>query len=288
MLHLVDRVAAEVIGRREEIQTLLAILSCGRHVLLEGPPGTSKTTIIRAVARAAGLPLHMITGHMDLTASKLIGYFDPAHVLARGYLPEFFEYGPLTRAMKEGAVLYVEEFNRMPDETTNVFVTVTSEGELAIPRLGVVRAEDGFRIIAAMNPLDDTGTNRISRALKDRFCSLRLDYQSREEECSIVRLRTGLDNEELISLAVDIARATRVHPEVRLGVSVRGAIDMALIASQLLNKSGQAETELIIERAAIAAMRDKLWLADPNKVTPEEVIREIIGGLRGTDRKKER
>ena len=83
--------------------------------------------------------------------------------------------------MKEGRYLYVEEFNRLPDETTNVFVTVMSENKLVVPRLGIVEGHENFRIIAALNPLDDIGISRISRALKDRFCSFKMEYQPRSE-----------------------------------------------------------------------------------------------------------
>ncbi len=56
--------------------------------------------------------------------------------------------------MRGGALLYLEEFNRIPEETLNVLITVLAEGEIAVPRLGLVAAGPGFRLIAAMNPFD--------------------------------------------------------------------------------------------------------------------------------------
>lgn len=284
MFNIYQKVANEVIGRQIEIKVILAALASNRHLFLEGPPGTSKTTILKTVARLADVPFYTITGNNDLTSSKLIGYFDPAHTLSNGYRPEFFEYGVLTRAMIDGAILYVDEFNRIPDETTNVFVTVTSEGEMSIPRLGLIKAVPSFRVVAAMNPYDDTGTNRISRALKDRFCSIRMNYQSREEECAIVA-RQSEGEPWLVDLAVDISRETRKHPEVRLGASVRGATDMVLIALQLLI-NGSMDTEQALEFAALAAMRDKIWVSEMSQSTVEDIIKEILNRLWSKSKKK--
>src|SRR3546814_17534416 len=78
--------------------------------------------------------------------------------------------------MREGSLLYVEEINRIPEETLNVLITVMSEGEVSVPRLGRVTAADGFRLVAAMNPFDAVGTARIASAVYDRCC--RLDRKS--------------------------------------------------------------------------------------------------------------
>ena len=62
----------------------------------------------------------------------------------------------------------LEEFNRVPEETLNVLITVLTEGEIAVPRLGTVAASGGFRLVAAMNPFDAIGTARVSHAIADR------------------------------------------------------------------------------------------------------------------------
>ena len=80
----------------------------------------------------------------------------------------------------------MEEINRIPEETLNVLITVMSEAELHVPRLGRVVAAPGFRLVAAMNPFDAVGTARISSAVYDRTCRLLVDYQSAEEEAAIV------------------------------------------------------------------------------------------------------
>lgn len=279
-----EKVSARIVGRRREITLILAALTAERHVLLEGPPGTSKSTILRTIAEEMGVPFYFVTANSDLTSTKLLGHFDPARALAEGYKPEHFEHGPLTQAMREGALLYIEEFNRLPDETTNVFVTVASEREVVVPHLGSIKAAPTFRIIAAMNPYDEVGTSLVSRALRDRFCSLRMDYQSKEEEMEIVRLRTGTQDGMLVEMAVEIARRTRQHEEVRLGASVRGAIDMVLIADRLLatssiNPCAQDQVDQLLLDAAIMAMRDKVWLQETSELTPEDIITQIWKAL---------
>ncbi|MEZ5269232.1 MAG: AAA family ATPase [Microthrixaceae bacterium] len=61
-----------------------------------------------------------------------MGSFDPSAVLTEGYVPEVFVDGPLVTALREGSILYLEELNRVPEETLNVLITVMSEGEIHV------------------------------------------------------------------------------------------------------------------------------------------------------------
>src|SRR4051794_30105504 len=183
---LLAAVADRVVGRRRELELVVAALAADRHIVLEGPPGTGKSTLLRAVAEALGRAFVFVEGNAELTPARLLGHFDPARVLAEGYVPEIFVDGPLLEALREGALLYVEEINRVPEETLNLLITVMSEGELHVPRLGRVVAGAGFHLVAAMNPFDAVGTARISSAIYDRVCRLAMGYQSGEDEAEIV------------------------------------------------------------------------------------------------------
>ena len=172
----------QVVGRQRELELVIAALAADRHVLLEGPPGTGKSTLLRAVAQGLGIGFEFVEGNAELTPARLVGHFDPARVLNEGYDPSVFVDGPLVSALRDGSLLYVEEINRIPEETLNVLITVMSEGELNVPRLGRIAASSGFRLVAAMNPFDAVGTARISSAVYDRTCRLAMDYQRSEEE----------------------------------------------------------------------------------------------------------
>jgi MoxR-like ATPase len=81
LLRLQEGIRSRVVGRVEDTQLLLAALGSGRDLLLEGPPGPSKSTILRAVANLSGSTLHFVEGNADLTPSKLVGHHSPSRVL---------------------------------------------------------------------------------------------------------------------------------------------------------------------------------------------------------------
>jgi MoxR-like ATPase len=271
----------EVVGRRRELELVQAALASGAHILIEGPPGTGKSTLLRQVAEARHAQFVLVEGNAELTPARLVGSFDPALVLEQGYRPENFEDGPLVRAMREGGLLYVEELNRVPEETVNVLLTVMSEGELNVPRLGRIAADANFRLVAAMNPYDSVGTSRLSMALYDRTCRISLGYQDARHERQIVQLVAPQAQEELAAEAVDLARATREHPDLRSGASVRGAIDYARLVPELADvRSVGARDERVGLDAALTALSGRVRLHESSRRSADDVIEEIFRTVR--------
>lgn len=295
-----------LIGLDREREVLTVALRAGRHVVLEGPPGVGKSTLLRTIAARLGTAMVFVEGNAELTPARLVGQHDPAQVLREGYLPEAFVDGPLLAAMRRGALLYLEELNRVPEETMNVLITVLTEGEIAVPRLGTVTAAPGFRLIAAMNPFDAIGTARVGQAIADRMCRVVLDYAAADAERLITAQQAGAADPAgngpvdpaLVDLAVRLTRSTREHPDLRTGSSVRGSIDLVLLLDGLLrlrangsaggSAGGSADAadpaagalpRQTVRDAAHAALSGRVRVTDGCDRTPESVIDDLVDRL---------
>ena len=271
----------QVVGRQRELELVRAALASGAHILLEGPPGTGKSTLLRQVAASRHAEFVLVEGSAELTPARLIGSFDPALVLEQGYRPENFSDGPLVRAMRDGGLLYVEELNRVPEETINVLLTVMSEGEINVPRLGRVPADESFRLVAAMNPYDSVGTSRLSMALYDRTCRIAVGYQDAEHERQIVQLAAARAKPALIAEAVELTRATREHPDLRSGASVRGAIDYARLVPELAEvRAVPADDWQVGLDAALTTLSGRVRRHESCQRSADQVIEEIYRRVR--------
>jgi MoxR-like ATPase len=287
-----DRVRQHLVGREHELDLVLAAVAAGRDIVLEGPPGTSKSTLLRAITAEWGIPLVFVEGNADLTPAKLVGHHNPARVLREDYSADNFVDGPLLEAMRSGGFLYIEEFNRAPEDTLNTLLTAMAERQIAVPRADTVAALPTFRVIASMNPFDNVGTTRLSTSVHDRMCRLAISYQDAAAERGIVALRAPVPDlaarqrDRLIADAVAVTRATREHEDIRQGSSVRGAIDLTLVAGQLLElaaatsgsddpaEPGERYPDIVFD-AMVVALSGRIFLDETVEATPEQVLRQI-------------
>ncbi|MDI6627825.1 MAG: MoxR family ATPase [Rhodococcus sp. (in: high G+C Gram-positive bacteria)] len=259
------RIAAHLVGRDRELDLLLAAVAAGRDLLLEGPPGTSKSTLLGAITSEWSIPLYFVEGNADLTPARIVGHHNPARVLREDYSEDNFVAGPLIDAMRTGGFLYIEEFNRAPEDTLNTLLTAMAERRIVVPRVGTVHALPTFRLVASMNPYDNVGTTRLSTSVHDRLCRLAIGYQDAEAERGIVGLRSESDSARLIADAVAVTRMTREHEDITQGSSVRGAIDLTLVAQQLAD----------LREVAIPLVTD----IDPPRGLPEDYQQVMLDAM---------
>ena len=285
-----------IIGREREIGIISLALSADRHLLIEGPVGVGKTVLAQAVASIHGRKLIRVDGDSRYTEQKLTGIFDPARVLREGYAADAFLEGPLVQAMRQGAVLFINELNRMPESVQNILLPVLDEGFLLVPNLGEVRAATGFQVIATQNPREFVATSHLSEALIDRMEWVALKHQSADEERAIVTERlSGTSEDEpskaivdprLVSWPVELVRLTRSHSKVKRGASVRAALAIAKLLQTCTAESGVPFTDedfLVCARLALATRIELLagvTTGDLFERSLDDLLRELLGQVK--------
>jgi len=262
-----------IVGRQIEIRRALVAIRAGKHLLIEGPVGVGKTILADAVAKYLGRPFYRVDGDERYTEQKLTGWFDPPLVIKNGYCKGAFMPGPLALAMESGGILFINELNRMPEGVQNVLLPAMDEKKIEVPKIGTIVASNDFVVVSTQNPHEFVATSILSEALRDRFELLTLNYQGEEEEVAIVRTCTGNNDLRLLRPVVRLVRATRTHPDVRRGASIRAAISLSLLASQM-----DPDRRVSIREAAHMALPTRIELKDDVKRTVYEVIDELLEG----------
>ncbi|MFX0080947.1 MAG: AAA family ATPase [Candidatus Hodarchaeota archaeon] len=271
----------KIIGRTEELKQIVLAHSVGKNILLEGNVGVGKTTLARAIAKYYSTNdsnFYRVDCSEELLPHNLVGYFEPPLVIAKGYNEESYKYGPLALAMLNGGCLFINEINRMPENTQNSLLTALDEGILEIPKLKTIKAHKDFFVVATQNPAAHVGVTVLGEALKDRFIWINLSYQQPEEEILIIKQEADLDHttalsaEKIATLSQKIIQATRNSTAIRRGSSIRGAIDMATLINQYENTSS---TNNWVE-AAVMSLHNKIELEDGLTQSKKEIITNIV------------
>ena len=233
-------------------------------VLLKGPTGCGKTRFVAHMAARLGLPLHTVACHDDLTAADLTGRY----LLQGG--DTVWTDGPLTRAVREGGICYLDEVVEARKDVTVVLHPLTDDRRiLPLERTGEeLAAPDGFMLVVSYNP----GYQSLQKALKpstrQRFIAIEFGFLAAEQETAVVAAESGLSAERvrpLVALAHRL-RALQGH-DLEEGVSTRLLVYCATLVA--------AGTPIV--DAVLATMIEPLTDDADVKAGLREVAHAVIG-----------
>jgi nitric oxide reductase NorQ protein len=173
----------------DEAEVFRAAARRGLPVLLKGPTGCGKTRFVEAMAHELGRDLVTVAGHEDMTSADLVGRF-----LLKGGETVWAD-GPLTRAVRTGAICYLDEIVEARQDTTVVIHPLADHRrELAIDRLGItLAAAPGFQLVISYNPGYQSVLKNIKESTRQRFIAIELDFPPPEVETEIVAREAGVD-----------------------------------------------------------------------------------------------
>ena len=198
-----------------------------RHALmLKGPTGVGKTRFVEHMADELELPMATVSCHEDLTAADLLGRY-----LLKGGDTEWMD-GPLTRAVRQGGICYLDEVVEARADTTVVIHALTDHRrELYVERLGEeLKAPDNFMLVISYNPGYQSVLKDLKPSTRQRMVSIELNFPPSSLETRIVRQESGIDEDTAKDL-VRLANAIRQLdipglPEVSSTRSLIAAADL--------------------------------------------------------------
>lgn len=235
-----------VLGKDEVLRRILTAILAGGHILIDDIPGVGKTTIAVAFTHVLGLDYKRMQFTPDVLPSDITGFsmYDKNSGTFR-YMPG--------SAMTN--FFLADEINRASPKTQSALLEVMQEGRLSVDGK-TYAVPQPFIVMATQNPFGSSGTQELPESQTDRFMiRITVGYPEREDEIRILSgekknpaegLSSVITPEGLLALReevsrihveeslygymVDIARATRNHPDIRLGVSPRGTMALSSMA----------------------------------------------------------
>jgi len=173
----------------DEVEIFRAAAGRGSPVLLKGPTGCGKTRFVEAMAHALGRELITVAGHEDMTSADLVGRF-----LLKGGETVWVD-GPLTRAVRDGAMFYLDEVVEARQDTTVVIHPLADHRrELPIDRLGTtLPAAQGFQLVVSYNPGYQSVLKNLKESTRQRFIAIELGFPPAEIETEVVAREAGVE-----------------------------------------------------------------------------------------------
>jgi nitric oxide reductase NorQ protein len=263
---------------RNEVEMFTAAFEERVPVLLKGPTGCGKTRFVEYMAWRLGrpitrtspsgeddraLPIVTVACHEDLTASDLVGRY-----LLEGESTRWID-GPLTRAVKVGAICYLDEVVEARKDTTVLIHPLTDHRRLLpIEKLGqVIEAADGFLLVISYNPGYQSALKDLKQSTRQRFIAMEFDYPPRDQEAEIIAHESGID----AKLAMDLARlGEKVRNLREHGLSEGASTRLLVYAAKLIGKG--IAPRAACQTAVVWALTDDLEV----QRTIEEVVTSIF------------
>ncbi|HTC17250.1 MAG TPA: MoxR family ATPase [Steroidobacteraceae bacterium] len=298
---LTRELARVVVGAEEVVRALLIALIARGHVLVQGVPGLGKTLLAKALARSLGGEFKRIQGTADLMPSDIIG----VHVFDEVTRSFVFRPGPLF-----ADVVLVDEINRAGPKTQSALLEAMEERQVSVER-SVWPLPADFLVVATQNPREFEGTYPLPESQLDRFMlRIDMDYPSAAVEAQILTryggvtltaqsvleeiraleraqlsaARADLERihiaEALTGYVLELARASRRHPRLTLGLSTRGALALlkaARISAGL--RGADFVTPDDVKESAVLVMAHRLVLtpeAALEGASDAEVVRSLL------------
>ena len=294
-------VAKVVVGQTPTTDAMLAAAAVGGHVLLEGVPGTAKTLLAQAVARALGLTFARAQFTPDMLPSDLTGT-----MTLRGH-DLVFRHGPVFTQL-----LLADEINRTPPKTQAALLEAMSEGQVSVDGVSHPLPKP-FLVVATQNPIEYEGTYPLPEAQLDRFLmKIEVGYPDENQERHMLRMeRDGLApatlsdvqavtdadglltrrrlvesttvSDEVVSYVTSITRRSRELPSIELGASPRSSVHLLAAAKAIARMSGRDfVTPDDVARMAVPVLRHRILVrpeAELDGYTPDDAVRAVLASV---------
>ncbi len=202
-------------AQSNEIELFEASATMNLPVLIKGPTGCGKTRFIEYMGQKLGRKVYTVVCHDDLSAADLLG----RHLIDEN--GTFWQDGPLTKAVREGGICYLDEVVEARKDTTVVLHSLADYRRvLPIDRTGeLIEAHKNFMLVVSYNPGYQNLLKGMKPSTKQRFISLEFNYPNEEIEKEIVIQESGVDEEIALKL-VKIAKEIRNLDDVEIGEAV--------------------------------------------------------------------